>query len=99
MCSGLAPRPSAADLRPSSRRTGPVQEPSGRRQDLKFTRSSHDPPTAFPDHATPSSHGVSMATKPRTGEHGLEASASEPLAMTKGKGAASVSTDDKVARE
>ena len=40
-----------------------------------------------------------MATKPRTGEHGLEASASEPLAMTKGKGAASVSTDDKVARE
>ena len=38
-----------------------------------------------------------MATKPRTGEHGLEASASEPLAMTKGKGAASVSTDDKVA--
>ena len=34
VCSGLAPRPSAADLRPSSRRTGPVQEPSGRRQDL-----------------------------------------------------------------
>ena len=44
-------------------------------------------------------HDVSLATKPRTGEYGLEASASEPLAMTKGKGAASVSTDDKVARE